>query len=137
MLVVYYSSNSEYTHRFVGKLRHPAVRIPQSTNEDTLLVDEPFVLVTPTYGAGPHRGAVPKQVITFLNVKDNRDRLLGVIGAGNTNFGEDYCKAARIVAAKCRVPLLHRVELLGTDEDVTYVDQGLDSLWQQRLKPAI
>ncbi|RAF14778.1 class Ib ribonucleoside-diphosphate reductase assembly flavoprotein NrdI, partial [Burkholderia multivorans] len=48
MLVVYYSSSSEYTHRFVGKLDHPSRRLPLLTKDETLLVDEPFVLVTPT-----------------------------------------------------------------------------------------
>ena len=80
---------------------------------------------------GTNRGAVPKQVIKFLNVRGNRDNLVGVIGAGNTNFGEDYCRAAHRVADKCRVPLLYRFELLGTEDDVENVDEGLDSLCQR------
>lgn len=131
MLVVYYSSGSEYTHRFAGKLRHSSLRLPLLTRSETPIVDEPFVLITPTYGAGPNRGAVPKQVIKFLNVSGNRDNLVGVIGAGNTNFGEDYCRAAHRVADKCRVPLLYRFELLGTEDDVENVDEGLDSLCQR------
>ena len=102
MLVVYYSSPSEYTHKFAQKLHHPVLRLPLVTKAPTPLIAEPFVLITPTFGAGINRGSVPKQVIKFLNVKDNRDKLVGVIGAGNTNFGEDYCRAAHIVAAKCR-----------------------------------
>ena len=137
MLLVYFSANSEYTHRFVAKLRHPAVRLPTLTTEPTLRVDEPFVLVTPTYGAGRNRGAVPKQVIRFLNVEENRRHLVGVIGAGNTNFGEDYCRAAVKVAAKCQVPLMYRVELLGTQEDVDAVNLGLDKLCASSLKTAM
>lgn len=137
MLVVYYSSTSEYTHRFVGKLDHPSRRLPLLTKDETLLVDEPFVLVTPTYGAGPNRGAVPKQVIKFLNIESNRRHLVGVIGAGNTNFGAEYCKAAIKVAAKCHVPLLYRVELLGTPEEVADVNLGLDKLCESSLKTAM
>lgn len=137
MLLVYFSANSEYTHRFVAKLRHPAVRLPTLTTEPTLRVDEPFVLVTPTYGAGRNRGAVPKQVIKFLNVEENRRHLVGVIGTGNTNFGEDYCRAAVKVAAKCQVPLMYRVELLGTQEDVDAVNLGLDKLCASSLKTAM
>lgn len=137
MLLVYFSANSEYTHRFVAKLRHPAVRLPTLTTEPTLRVDEPFVLVTPTYGAGRNRGAVPKQVIRFLNVEENRRHLVGVIGAGNTNFGEDYCRAAVKVAAKCQVPLMYRVELLGTEDDVDAVNLGLDKLCASSLKTAM
>lgn len=137
MLLVYYSGSSEFTHRFVGKLRHPALRIPLLTKDETLRVDEPFVLMTPTYGAGPNRGAVPKQVIKFLNIEENRRHLIGVIGAGNTNFGEDYCRAAKKVAIKCQVPLMYRVELLGTPEDVDTVNQGLDTLCASSLKTAM
>lgn len=137
MLLVYFSANSEYTHRFVAKLRHPAVRLPTLTTEPTLRVDEPFVLVTPTYGAGRNRGAVPKQVIKFLNVEENRRHLVGVIGAGNTNFGMDYCRAAFKVATKCQVPLMYRVELLGTQEDVDAVNLGLDKLCASSLKTAM
>src|SRR5699024_1366718 len=70
VLVVYYSSPSEFTHRFVQKLQHPSLRLPLVTKDPTPLVDEPFVLITPTFGAGINRGSVPKQVIKFLNVKD-------------------------------------------------------------------
>ncbi|RBP68105.1 protein involved in ribonucleotide reduction [Brevibacterium sanguinis] len=137
MLLVYYSSSSEYTHRFVGKLRHPSLRLPLLTRHEMPRIDEPFVLVTPTYGAGPNRGAVPKQVVKFLNIEANRRHLVGVIGAGNTNFGEEYCRAARKVAAKCQVPVLYRVELLGTPDDVEAVNQGLDKLCASSLKTAM
>ena len=137
MLLVYYSSSSKYTHRFVGKLDHPARRLPLLTKDETLLVDEPFVLVTPTYGAGPNRGAVPKQVVKFLNIESNRRHLVGVIGAGNTNFGAEYCRAAHKIAVKCQVPVLYRVELLGTPEDVAAVNLGLDKLCVSSLKTAM
>ena len=81
MLVVYYSSGSEYTHKFVNKLDHPGLRLPLLTKSPTPIVHEPFVLVTPTYGAGANRGSVPKQIVKFLNVEQNRSQLLGVIGA--------------------------------------------------------
>ena len=67
-----------------------------------LHVDEPYVLVVPTYGGGDGQGAVPKQVIRFLNDPQNRSLIRGVIGAGNTNFGEAYGLAGDIIAAKCQ-----------------------------------
>ena len=65
----------------------------------------------------------------FLNNEQNRNLLRGVIGAGNTNFGETYCLAADIVAAKCNVPVLYRFEVMGTSEDVARVTQGLEEFW--------
>lgn len=47
--LVYFSSASENTHRFVERVGIPAVRIPLHT-ADSLRVDEPFVLIVPTYG---------------------------------------------------------------------------------------
>ena len=59
-LLVYFSSTSENTHRFVGKLGLPAVRIPLLPTDGPLRVDEEYVLVVPTYGGGTVKGAVPK-----------------------------------------------------------------------------
>ena len=47
--LVYFSSVSENTHRFVEKLGLPATRIPL---HGRIEVDEPYVLVLPTYGGG-------------------------------------------------------------------------------------
>lgn len=127
--LIYYSSASDNTHRFVSKLPLRSARIPLLTKDDTLHARGPFVLVLPTYGGVNGNGAVPKQVIKFLNVEDNRRLLRGVIGAGNTNFGDTFCLAADIVAAKCGVPVLYRFELMGTSEDVDRVTQGLEEFW--------
>lgn len=130
--VVYFSSATNNTHRFVEKLGVTAHRIPLRPTEPLPRMEEEYVLVLPTYGGGNGRGAVPKQVIAFLNEEHDRSLIRGVIAAGNTNFGAGYGIAGDIVAAKCRVPLLYRFELLGTAEDVTRVREGLGQFWQQR-----
>ncbi|WP_394938101.1 class Ib ribonucleoside-diphosphate reductase assembly flavoprotein NrdI [Psychromicrobium sp. YIM B11713] len=129
--VIYFSSVSGNTHRFVDKLDVSAARLPVMTKDETILALNPYVLVLPTYGGDSGHGAVPKQVIKFLNVEQNRSLIRGVIAAGNTNFGETYCLAGDIVASKCRVPLLYRFELMGTAEDVDRVHQGLEQFWTQ------
>ena len=135
--LVYFSSSSENTHRFVGRLGISAQRIPLHVADAPLRVDEPYVLIVPTYGGGTEAGAVPRQVIKFLNDAHNRSLLRGVIAAGNTNFGTAYCLAGPIISAKCEVPYLYGFELLGTPEDVTSVRDGLDQFWlRQRQIPA-
>lgn len=129
--LIYFSSVSGNTHRFVQKLGVPADRLPLRTTDETLLATAPFILVTPTYGGGPEGGAVPKQVIKFLNVLSNRTLIRGVIGAGNTNFHDSYCLAGDVIAAKCRTQLLYRVELMGTPEDVESVRNGLEKFWKR------
>ncbi|MBN9169955.1 MAG: class Ib ribonucleoside-diphosphate reductase assembly flavoprotein NrdI, partial [Microbacterium sp.] len=112
-LIVYFSSTSGNTARFVEKLGVRALRIPLHAGDAPLIVDEPFVLVTPTYGGGQGRGeekgAVPRQVIRFLNDERNRTLIRGVISAGNTNFGEAFCIAGDIISRKCHVPHLYRL----------------------------
>ncbi|MCK7637773.1 class Ib ribonucleoside-diphosphate reductase assembly flavoprotein NrdI [Corynebacterium pygosceleis] len=123
--IVYFSSVSGNTARFVDKLGISAERIPLRPKESPLEVTEPFVLIVPTYGGGSRAKAVPRQVIRFLNNPDNRALLRGVITSGNTNFGEAFCCAGPIIAAKCGVPELYRFELLGTTRDVERVRSGL------------
>ena len=132
--LVYFSSVSENTHRFVQKLGQPAIRIPL---KGAIQVDEPYVLSLPTYGGGrangpdPEAGSyVPKQVIAFLNNEHNRSLLRGVIAAGNTNFGAEFCYAGDVVSRKCGVPYLYRFELMGTVDDVEAVLAGLNDFWQ-------
>lgn len=130
--IVYFSNISENTKRFVEKLDRPNKRIPIYQEEGELLVDAPYVLITPTYGNSDRESGVPKQVIKFLNVKQNRDFLRGVVASGNTNFGDKFCHAGELIANKCKVPLLYRFELLGTTHDVQMVNQRMEELWQQR-----
>jgi protein involved in ribonucleotide reduction len=127
--LIYFSSTSENTRRFVMKLGIDAARIPLQAKDAPLLAAQPYVLVVPTYGGTGGEGSVPKQVIRFLNNPQNRQLVRGVIGAGNTNFGDNYCMAADIIAAKCHVPRLYRFELMGTPEDVARVNNGLDTFW--------
>ncbi|MDN5901271.1 MAG: class Ib ribonucleoside-diphosphate reductase assembly flavoprotein NrdI [Brachybacterium sp.] len=128
--LVYFSSVSGNTKRFVEKLGMSAERIPLYRKDDPLVADEEFVLVVPTYGGGNGRGAVPKQVIKFLNDERNRSLIRGVIGAGNTNFGEAYCLAGDIISTKCQVPHMYKFELFGTPRDVTRVHDGLEEFWR-------
>lgn len=130
--LVYFSSVSENTRRFVEHLDRPAVRIPLRPRIDGhLRVARPFVLVVPTYGGGERAGAVPKQVVAFLNDPVNRSLLRGVIASGNRNFGVHYGLAGPVISTKCNVPELYRFELLGTSRDVVLVNAGLDLFWAQ------
>lgn len=132
--VVYFSSSSGNTHHFVEKLGMDAFRIPTSPKELPLKMQRPYVLICPTYAGDDGSGAVPKQVIRFLNDADNRGLLQGVIGSGNTNFGIYYAYAGDVISRKCNVPMLYRFELRGTPSDVRRVQEGLEKLWTQPNK---
>jgi protein involved in ribonucleotide reduction len=127
-IIVYFSNYSGNTKRFVEKLGLESIRIPISNPDDPIIVQDRYVLFVPTYGGGSDTHAIPKQVRSFLNVESNRQRLVAVVGLGNTNFGEDFCKAAEMIADKTGVPILGRVEIFGTDEDTITIKERLAML---------
>jgi len=128
--IVYFSNYSGNTKKFVEKLgEDEAIRIPISGTGRGITVDQPYVLLVPTYGGGEGRAAIPRQVRSFLNVKENRSLLKGVVGFGNTNFGEHFCRAADLISAKTGVPVIARVEIFGTDDDVNTVKERLQLLY--------
>nr|WP_210282985.1 class Ib ribonucleoside-diphosphate reductase assembly flavoprotein NrdI [Rhizobium sp. BK049] len=126
-MIVYYSSRSGNTHRFVEKLGLRAARIPLGA--EAIHIREPYVLISPTYCGNGGKGAVPKQVIRFLNEAENRSNIRGVIAAGNSNFGETYGLAGDVISKKCQVPYLYRFELLGTADDIANVKDGMGRFW--------
>ena len=135
--IVYFSSVSENTHKFIQKTGFKSLRLPLKTSATPPEVEGPYVLCIPSYGRPGGAGSIPPQAIKFLNNPHNRALLQGVIGAGNTNFGKLFCVAADKVAAKCRVPVLYKFELMGTHEDVITVQKGLEEFWiQNSLYPA-
>lgn len=131
-LLVYFSTQSLNTHRFVEKLGMRAVRIPLSPQSTPIEIHEEFILMTPTYAGDDGRGAVPKQVITFLNTPRHRELIQGVIASGNRNFGKYYGYAGTVISKKCEVPFLYRFELMGTPEDIENVRNGLRAFWKSR-----
>lgn len=133
--LVYFSSSSENTHRFIARLGLSAVRIPLNERE-RIQVDEPYILVVPSYGGGGTAGAVPRQVIHFLNDPHNRALIRGVIAAGNRSFGDAFCRAGDVIAQKCAVPYLYRFELMGTAQDIINVRTGVSEFWQRQPQRA-
>lgn len=124
--LIYFSSGSGNTRRFIEKLDLPAKRVPIRSRETLPDIGRPFVLVCPTYADGEGRGAVPKQVIRLLNDPARRRLLRGVIASGNRNFGATFALAGDVIARKCNVPVLYRFELAGFDTDIARVRAGLD-----------
>ena len=133
--IVYFSNYSGNTKRFVEKIINDsyATRIPLGGDRRSITVNKPYVLMVPTYGGGEGRAAIPRQVRSFLNVKENRKLLRGVVGFGNTNFGKHFCKAADLISAKTGVPVIAKVEVFGTQEDVDKVKERLTLLYGQEL----
>jgi protein involved in ribonucleotide reduction len=132
--IVYFSNYSGNTKRFVEKIddgHFNTYRIPIDSGDECVypFPTDPYILFVPTYGGGSDRSAIPRQVRRFLNVPENRDLLRGVVGFGNTNFGEHFCKAADLISQKTGVPIIARVEIFGTPDDVTKIQERMRMLY--------
>lgn len=132
IFLVYFSSISNNTHRFIQKLGFENARIPVNL-EESLEVNRDYVIFCPTYSGGGNdsAGAVPKPVIKFLNKESNRKFCRGVIASGNTNFGDTFAIAGTILSKKLQVPLLYQFELIGTQTDVVNVQNIIKKFWNK------
>jgi protein involved in ribonucleotide reduction len=106
-VLIAYDSRTGNVRRFVDKLKLPSIQI-----EETMTVQEPFVLVTYTTGFGQ----APDKVMSFL--KKNHGRMLGVMASGNRNWGEGFARSADAISELYGVPVLGKFELSGTSRDV-------------------
>jgi protein involved in ribonucleotide reduction len=118
-VIVYFSSVTNNTARFVQKLDIESLRIP--LQGDSMRIDEDYVLITPTYGDGRHQRMVPHQVARFLRLDGNRERCIAVVAGGNRTFGRNFGRAGDVIAERLAVPLLHKFELAGNLDDISIV----------------
>ena len=116
MKVAYYSFSGN-VRRFIQRTEiADTLEITQANCTER--VKEPFILVTGTIGFGE----IPPPVQSFLDV--NHDLLRAVAASGNRNWGQDFAKAGRTIAADFQVPLLMKFEVQGTNEDISeFIDK--------------
>lgn len=105
--MIYFASMTGNVRRFVAKTGLPAEEIRAET-----VATEPYILITYTFGFGE----VPNLVKLFLS--KNADLMRAVAVSGNRNWGEHFGGAGDVIARQYNVPLLHKFELSGTQEDV-------------------
>ncbi|WP_372635701.1 class Ib ribonucleoside-diphosphate reductase assembly flavoprotein NrdI [Cohnella sp.] len=106
-MMIAYDSKTGNVRRFVEKLKLPSVQI-----EESMDLDQPFVLITYTTGFGQ----VPDRVASFL--KKNHRKLRGVSASGNRNWGNGFALSADRIAEMYGVPVISKFELSGTTKDV-------------------
>lgn len=124
-LIVYWSSNSGGTRRVAEALNTDTVEL---TGYDGT---SPYVLMTPTYGQ-PRGGFTPKPVQTFLD--KHAHLMVGVAATGNLNFQEYYCQAGKDISKQYSVPIVHRIDIMGSEDDYRTIDAGMAQHWQTLLK---
>ena len=123
-LIIYWSSNSGGTRRVAEAL---ATKTAELSDYDGT---SPYVLLTPTYDQ-PRGGFTPKPVQTFLN--EHAHFMVGVIGLGNRSFGDKFCMGAHDISKQFNVPVLWRIEIMGSEDDYRTIDGGMKQHWQTLL----
>lgn len=110
LTIVYYTKTKQ-TEKFVSKLLE-AIDIQSIKIQDELIVDTPFILLTPTY----FFGEVPKEVSEFLH--HNHNNLVAVMSSGNRNWGGNFAKSGETISKEYNVELIGKYELAGNNQDI-------------------
>lgn len=123
-LIVYWSSNSGGTKRVAESLDTDTVELADYDGTSH------YVLMTPTYDQ-PRGGFTPKPVQTFLD--KHAHLMVGVAATGNLNFQDYYCQAGKDISKEYGVPIVHRIDIMGTEDDYRTIDAGMSQHWQTLL----
>src|SRR5699024_5429070 len=115
-LIAYWSSNSGGNKRVAEALATDTVELADYDGTS------PYVMLTPTYDQ-PRGGFTTKPVQAFLD--KHAQLMVGVVGTGNTNFGKHYCQAAHDISKQHNVPIVHRIDIIGTPDDCRTIDAGM------------
>ncbi|KEK22155.1 class Ib ribonucleoside-diphosphate reductase assembly flavoprotein NrdI [Bacillus gaemokensis] len=116
-MLVCYDSKTGNVERFISKLGLKAIKI-----KENMKIEDNFIFVTYTTGFGQ----VPERALSFL--KRNHNKLLGVAASGNRNWGHSFARSADIIAKMYKVPIVHKFELSGMEQDVKRFIRNIDLL---------
>lgn len=120
--IVYYSETGQ-TRQFVQKVNtYQALEI--SMNHCEFEVEEPFILVMPSYETNVHP-VVIDTAADFLEYKNNLHYCKGLFGGGNRNFGHLFAVTAKTLAVEYDLPLLHCFEFQGSDKDLEKLNEEM------------
>lgn len=107
MKFVYFSLTGN-TKKIAEKLN----LFPIEEIKENLIIDDKYILIASSIGFGQ----VQEEVKAFL--KNNNQKMVGVIGSGNRNWGQGYCKAAKTISNDYNVKYLASIEMAGTSHQI-------------------
>ncbi len=120
MIKVAYASRTGHVEKIVGKLGlTDALKI----NDGTEKIDGEYVVFTFTTG----KGKTPKQVEAFLAANPG---VKAVVGSGSTakSHIETFNFAAENISKAYHVPIIAKVDGVGTEEDMALIKAELEKL---------
>lgn len=117
MKIVYISLTGN-VEKFVNKLENEKLEIISGEEE----IKGDFVVVTNTMDYGELDFALEE----FLD--EHESQIKGVAASGQRGYGNDFAISADVIAKKYRVPIIHKFEDEGTENDVQIVKEFIESL---------
>lgn len=130
MVAIAYYSITGQTKKFVTKTGLAAHQITDDLPEYQM--KEKYVLITPSY-----QDFMMDSIVDFLNYKDNKENLIGLIGCGNRNFNDLFAQTAKKLSVTLKVPILYLLEFSGTAEDVENVKKIISNLSHGQKSQAV
>ena len=121
MVAVAFYSITGQTKKFIVKTGLEAHEIDDAWPQYEM--GEKYVLITPSY-----QDFMMDSLVDFLNYKDNKKNLVGIIGCGNRNFNDLFAQTAKKLSVTLKVPILYLLEFSGTDKDVKSVKRIIKDL---------
>jgi len=126
--MIAYLSLSGNVRKFVERVGMKSVEIDYSN--PLTEVNDDFILIIPSYD-----DEITQLISEFVEYKNNLKHLVGVVGSGNINFGEDgYCFNAVEISKKYSKPLLFKFEYEGTDDDIIRFNKEVDKVGIAKAK---
>ena len=114
-----YASKTGHVEKIVGKLGLDALKIVDGTEK----IDGDYVIFTYTCG----KGQTPKPVLKFL---ENNPGVKAVVGSGSNakSHIETFNFGAENISKAYNVPVLAKLNGVGTDEDIEHIRAELAKL---------
>lgn len=119
-MVIYYDSMTGNTKRFVLKVQKERPDWQIIKVAEIQQAAQAGHLITFTIGIGN----IPLTTTKFM--KNNHSRILSVSSTGNRNWGIHYGEAADKIAKHYKIPMLMKLELAGTANDVKEFIQKIE-----------
>ncbi len=114
-----YASKTGHVEKIVGKLGLDALKIIDGTEK----IDGDYVIFTYTCG----KGKTPSPVEKFL---ENNPSVKAVVGSGSTakSHIETFNFGAENIGRAYNVPVIAKLNGVGTDEDIEHIRSELEKL---------
>lgn len=120
MVSIYFDSMTGNVRSFVEKLNYEGKVVEVVWGDEEVDENEQILYLTWTSGYGDVNDAA----LEFL--EEHGDKLIGVCSSGNHAYGDNWCKAAEVIASDYNLDFAHKFAGQGDDSDVEVVRNFLN-----------